>query len=269
MAFALKGGREGLLMIKFDPKSSNALLASFLAGGPPGQSLLGFNGGPLQPRSPLVQTTVKRSVYFAFEFDDVMRVNNVRNAWKIDHPDSDSMRSFRDRSIWEASQREGDETLKRLMREAVQNTSAVCVLVGSQTWSSCWVRYEIARSVIDNRGLLAVHINGLNHHQRRRPDLLGFNPLSMLGVCKSHDGKFYLYEQQHVVINVLTGEKEWQWRRYNDHTHPVTLRPYLLDPGVGYVRSLSEGAGLYDFVAGEGHKNIGAWIDRAAKDVGR
>ena len=33
---------------------------------------------------------VKRKAYFAFHFDDIMRVNNVRNAWKITHPDSPS-----------------------------------------------------------------------------------------------------------------------------------------------------------------------------------
>ena len=69
----------------------------------------------------------KRKVYFAFKFDDVMRVNNVRNAWKIDHPDSALFRSFYDSSVWAASQSKGDEALKKLMRENVQNTSAVCV----------------------------------------------------------------------------------------------------------------------------------------------
>ena len=32
---------------------------------------------------------VRRKAYFAFQHhDDIMRVNNVRNAWKISHPDS-------------------------------------------------------------------------------------------------------------------------------------------------------------------------------------
>jgi hypothetical protein len=30
---------------------------------------------------------IKRRAYFAFHYEDIMRVNNVRNAWKIDHPD--------------------------------------------------------------------------------------------------------------------------------------------------------------------------------------
>ncbi len=40
----------------------------------------------------------KRRVFFSFHYDDIMRVNNVRNAWKITHPDSTSMRSFYDSS---------------------------------------------------------------------------------------------------------------------------------------------------------------------------
>jgi hypothetical protein len=83
---------------------------------------------------------VKRKAYFAFHFDDVMRVNVVRNAWKITHPDAPLARSFYDSSIWERRRLEGDDTLKRLMREGVQYTSAVCVLIGADTWSRRWVR---------------------------------------------------------------------------------------------------------------------------------
>jgi hypothetical protein len=64
-----------------------------------------------------------------------MRVNNVRNAWKIDHPDSALYRSFQDSSLWESKKLEGDDSLMRLIREGVQYTSAVCVLIGTHTWS--------------------------------------------------------------------------------------------------------------------------------------
>src|SRR5258708_23187661 len=110
-----------------------------------------------------ITTLVKRKAYFAFHFDDIMRVNNVRNAWKITHPDGALNRSFYDSSLWENKRLEGDDALKKLIRDGVGYTSAVCVLVGTETWSRRWVKYEIARSVVDDRGLLAVHINGLNH----------------------------------------------------------------------------------------------------------
>ena len=73
------------------------------------------------------------------------RVNVVRNAWKIDHPDNTLMRSFQDSSLWESRKLEGDDAVKRLIREGVEYTSAVCVLIGTDTWLRRWVRYEMAR----------------------------------------------------------------------------------------------------------------------------
>ncbi len=212
---------------------------------------------------------VKRRAYFAFKFDDVMRVNNVRQAWKIDHPDSRLMRSFYDSSLWESKKLESDDSLKQLMRKGVAYTSAVCVLIGTETWSSRWVKYEIARSVIDGRGLLAVHLNGLNHHQRRQPDPLGFNPLHLMGVYKSPTGKFYLYEKREVTINRLSAKTEWQWLQYQDYTLAVPLPRYLAEPWVEYIMPLSWHTAEYNYATQDGHKNIGAWIDHSAQAAGR
>jgi hypothetical protein len=55
---------------------------------PPGCSLASLLGA--------VAKAQKRKVYFSFHFDDIMRVNNVRQAWKIDHPDAPEIRSFYD-----------------------------------------------------------------------------------------------------------------------------------------------------------------------------
>lgn len=206
----------------------------------------------------------KRKAFFSFHYDDIMRVNNVRNAWKIAHPDSPMMRSFYDSSLWESRKLEGPEAVKRLIREGVENTSAVCVLIGSQTWSRRWVRYEIARSIIDNRGLLAVHINGLVHHQRRQTDPLGLNPLNYMGVGKVQTNalaipQYYLCEKD--------ADGAWIW--YQDYTSPIKLPAWLPDPAAGYATALSEGAVTYDYVAQQGHSSIGVWIDRAAQAAGR
>jgi hypothetical protein len=197
-----------------------------------------------------------------------MRVNNVRNAWKIDHPDSLFLRSFYDSSLWESKKLEGDGAVKNLIRKGVQYTSAVCVLVGTDTWSRRWVKYEIARAIIDGRGLLAVHINGLNHHQRKIPDNRGLNPLYLMGVCRRASGNYYFYENE-LVQNLRTQQYEWQWKPYTDYTFTVKLPPYLTAPSVDYIVRLSAGTKEYDFVVGEGHKNIGRWIDAAAMSVGR
>jgi MTH538 TIR-like domain (DUF1863) len=221
--------------------------------------------------TPLAAPT-KRKAFFSFHFDDIMRVNVVRNAWKITHPDNALMRSFCDSSLWERRKLEGDASIKRLIRDGICYTSAVCVLVGSDTWWRRWVRYEIARAVIDSRGLLAVHLNGIRHHQTKAPHILGANPLEFMAVGKFQADvwsptRYYLFEKIHVPS--ISGDSQWSWVRYKEHTDPVKLPVWLDDPTPGRVMPLSCCAQEYDYTVNEGHKNIGEWIDQAARAVGR
>jgi hypothetical protein len=225
---------------------------------------------PPKPRP--VAPAIKRRAFFSFHFDDIMRVNNVRNAWKITHPDSSSNRSFRDSSLWENSKRENPESIKQLIRAGVLNTSAVCVLAGSMTWDRRWVRYEIARAIIDGRGLLTVHLNGINHHDTKGPHPLGLNPLAHMGVAKLQPNKrlppqYYLYEMN-LVPDGYGGVVE-QWGRYSDYTTSVTKPSWLTDPSVDHVKPLSIDTAEYDYELDHGHRNIGSWIDKAARQAGR
>lgn len=227
---------------------------------------------PPQPK-PIAPET-KRKAFFSFYYqEDVMRVNNVRNAWKIAHPSSVDNRSFFDSSLWESRKLNNDEALKKLIRAGVLYTSAVCVLAGSSTWSRRWVRYEIARAIIDGRGLLTVHLNGLKHHVTRTPHANGPNPLAFMGIGRHQPDVrkpplYYLYEKEYVADG--RGGWEPQWIRYADHTAPVSLPKWVTDPGQhGYVMPLSVNAAEYDYVVENGHRNIGHWIDTAAKQAGR
>jgi len=169
------------------------------------------------------------------------------------------MRSFYDSSLWESRKLEGPESLKQLIRDGVNNTSAICVLVGSDTWSRRWVRYEVARAIIDGRGLLAVHLNSINHHQTRTPHARGLNPLAHMAVGKVQPSPLS------APVYFLFEWTSQGWLRYQDHAASVSLPPWLADPGPGYVTPLSYGADEYDYILQEGHKNIGAWIDLAAQ----
>jgi hypothetical protein len=216
---------------------------------------------------PLLQ--VKRKVYFAFGFDDLMRVNNVRQIGKIGPREQKNPRTFTDRSIWESRDIKNEENLKNLMRQGVRYSSVVCVLVGTQTWQSRWVKYEIARAVIDERGLLAMQLNGINHHIRKTPDRLGLNPLHMMGVYHHQNGRFYLYEKHVVVTNPANAEVGFEWRPYDDFTDPVPLPKYIPTIPVAHVMPLSIYTHEYDAVGHDSFKNIGAWIDAAAVQSGR
>ncbi|MGX1320511.1 hypothetical protein AB7M17_003964 [Bradyrhizobium sp. USDA 377] len=231
-------------------------------------------GGLAPPQRPLapLKPAVKRRAFFSFHYDDIMRVNVVRNAWKIDHPDNQLMRSFQDSSLWESRKLEGEDAVKRLIREGVEYTSAVCVLIGTETCWRRWVRYEIARAIVDGRGLLGVHLNSIRHHHTKTPHTRGHNPLEFLAVGKVQAGilatpKYFLFEKI-AVPNGIGGWK-FEWHRYNDYTNSVALPPWLADPQPGFVTPLSHNTIVYDYIADNGHKNIGSWIDKAAQRAGR
>ncbi|WP_171947751.1 TIR domain-containing protein [Bradyrhizobium erythrophlei] len=228
---------------------------------------------PARPAPTYAPAAIKRKGFFSFHYADIMRVNNVRQSWKINCPGREDKRQFFDRSLWESVQRKNPEGLKNLIRGGMTHASVVCVLVGTETWARPWVRYEIARSVIDKKGLLSVHLNSLRHHQRQAPDVHGDNPLDYMAVgCPKQAGVYFLYER--VLQQVVeAGQLKWQWRweKYGKYTFAVPLPKFMQanPPKVGFVVPLSDVTAIYDYVAEEGHKNIGAWIDTAALRAGR
>lgn len=238
---------------------------------PPARSSFNALYPPPQKPKPVTPET-KRKAFFSFHFDDIMRVNNVRNAWKITHPHSTLNRSFYDSSLWEARKLVGPEGIKQLIRVGVLRTSVVCVLAGSMTWDRRWVKYEIARAIIDGRGLLTVHLNNINHHQTRGAHPLGLNPLAHMGLAKLQPNKhlppqYYLYEMK--LVPDGSGSLIEQWSRYGDYTLAVKKPIWLTDPGVDYVMPFSVDSAEYDYEIDRGHRNIGIWIDAAAKLAGR
>jgi Thoeris protein ThsB, TIR-like domain len=146
------------------------------------------------------------------------------------------------------------------------------MVIGSETWLRRWVKYEIARAIIDGRGLLSVHLNSIRHHHTQTPHTRGYNPLEFLAVGKVQEAvlstpRYYLFEKQ-AVPNGIGGYK-WVWNRYSDYTSAVSLPPWLTDPVAGHVTPLSQNASVYDYIADNGHANIGSWIDKAAQGAGR
>jgi hypothetical protein len=274
---ALSGTNQGLGLLSGIGADASDLLPS-PAPTTPGKygaaasDLFPFGFAP--PSLPL-KTKVKRKVFFSFHYDDIMRVNVVRNAWKIDHPDNALTRGFYDGSLWESRKLEGDDAVKRLIREGVEYTSAVCVLIGSGTWLRRWVKYEIARAIIDGRGLLGVHLNSIRHHQTLTPHTRGYDPFEFMAVGRERQAgvgilavpKYCLFEKV-AVPNGLAGYK-FEWHPYGDYTNSVPLPQWLADPQPGYVTPLSHNAIVYDYIAHNGHQNIGGWIDNAAQLAGR
>jgi hypothetical protein len=264
----------------FAPGPSNAL-ASFLTPPPlPDTSLNSLASllqtqvpifavaTPTAPAAPVVRAApVRRMAYFAFDFDDVIRVNNVRQTGKIGFRVSPHSRGFLDRSVWESRKINTSPGLKQLMQQAMKFSSVVCVLVGTNTWFSRWVRYEIAQAVVGERGLFAIDLNSIDHNHRKAPDLLGVNPLNFMGVRKDERGAWHLVERLPVELEKGNVGFEWHW--YQDYQPPVPRPKFIPEIQAGAIVPLSAYTRRYDFMPQEGSKNIGGWLDTAATEVGR
>ncbi len=196
-----------------------------------------------------------RRTFFSFHYADVWRAYNVRNSWVVKDGEQVS-RGFFDSSVFEASKRDSEDTLKAFLRDALDNTSVTCVLAGTSTWTRRWVRYEVARSVLRGGGLLNVHIHGLKDDtQQTSPK--GPNPLDAMGLYKSEDSIFLA---------------EWQdgkWVKYQDYTLAIPVNDLWFDaPTSNSVVPLSRHCLSYDFAQQDGRKNIGGWIETAAGMAG-
>jgi antiphage defense system Thoeris ThsB-like protein len=242
------------------PPSMSDALAAVLSSPP--MPIMREGPRPSKPRER------QRMVYFAFSFADIMRVNNVRQNGKLGVPEVNARRQFRDRSIWESRDINTDEGLKTLMRNCVKFSSTVCVLIGTSTWFSRWVRYEIARSVIDEKGLFAIHINSIKHLQRRAPDEFGMNPLNFVGLHRRQDGAYILVECV-PAIDLATQLPVFKWQAYEDHTQAVPLPHYVAEFPIGQAYTLASFVPVYDMMQDGGYQNIGGWIERAAGAAGR
>ena len=100
-----------------------------------------------------------RRVFFSFHFEkDIWRANQVRNSNVVAGPD---VAGFFDHSEYEDAKKKGDDAVKRLILRHLENTTVTVVLIGTETASRPWVRYEIDQSIIRKNGLLGIHIHHL------------------------------------------------------------------------------------------------------------
>jgi|SRR5271157_2380602 len=198
-----------------------------------------------------------RRTFFSFHYKpDVTRAWVVRNSWvtKVAQGDREDA-GFFDSSVFEASQRESDDALKRFLREGLNNTTVTCVLVGAETCLRRWVRYEIFRSFIRGNGLLALRIHTIGSlHSPSTPS--GSNPFDCVAFA---------------VDNNTVSFKEYKttgWQPASDvATMPLSDVAYNL--GVRTNHTFATMFPIYDWDSDKGYDNLGSWIESAAKQAGR
>ncbi len=154
-------------------------------------------------------------VFFSFHYkNDVWRANQVRNSWVTQGKEA---AGFIDSADFEKLEKEGEDAVKRWINNQLNGTSVTVVLIGSETSSRKYVRYELQRSYEKDNGIIGVYIHKLKDKDGKT-STKGDTTFGELG--KDKDGNSVYFYQI---------------------------------------------AKTYDYVDDDGYKNLGDWIEKAAK----
>jgi hypothetical protein len=140
-----------------------------------------------------MEAPMARKTFFSFHYErDAWRAANVRNSGVLSKDDE---YGFIDAAEWEKIERGGEAAIKRWIQDQLENTSVTAVLIGAETASRDWVRYEIRESWRRGNAIVGVRIHGIKD-QESKTDSFGVNPLDILKfedgtalstVCKTYD----------------------------------------------------------------------------------
>lgn len=113
-----------------------------------------------------------RRVYFAFDYQDVFAVNQIRRAGEfVDR----SVAGFSDASQWEKLKKKDDAAIRKAIDGALVGTTVTVACVGERTANRRWVKYELNASKQRGNGLLGVYLPAESGHTK--PAGLGDAPL--------------------------------------------------------------------------------------------
>lgn len=95
-------------------------------------------------------------VFYSFHFtNDVMRVQQIRNIGAIEGNSAVSANE------WERIKRSGKAAVQNWIDENMKYKRCVIVLIGSETASRPWVKYEIQRAWNQGKAILGIHIHNI------------------------------------------------------------------------------------------------------------
>jgi hypothetical protein len=117
---------------------------------------------------------VAHRTFFSFHYErDVQRASVVRKSSQFK---SAITPEWIEASIWESAKTTGEAAVKKLIDNALLGTSVTAVLIGAQTSSRDWVKYEIDQSIARGNGVIGIYIHNIKDFGGNT-DYKGSNPL--------------------------------------------------------------------------------------------
>jgi len=133
---------------------------------------------------------VTRKVFFSFHYErDSWRAGIVRNSGI-----TKNVAGFIDSADWEKIQSRGDEAIKTWIKDQLDGTSVTVVLIGAETNSRRWVKYELNQSWVRGNGILGIYIHQIKD-QNSHTDIKGTTKFGSEFRMKTDDGKQFFFER--------------------------------------------------------------------------
>lgn len=112
----------------------------------------------------------KRQVFFSFHYNnDNWRAARIRNMGKVD-----SSSTFSDND-WEEVKKKTDKEIEKWIDDQLEKRSCLVVLIGRETASRKWIKYEIRKAYELNKGIVGIYIDKLKDVHGKQ-DTKGKNP---------------------------------------------------------------------------------------------
>lgn len=120
-----------------------------------------------------MSTKVKRRAFFSFHYaNDAWRAGQVRNVGVVEgnEPVADN--------TWEEVVKKGDDNIRRWINGQMEGRTVAIVLIGKDTASRKWVRYEIERAWNEGLGVFGIYVHGLKDREGLQSEK-GSNPFEL------------------------------------------------------------------------------------------
>lgn len=154
----LKAPKKQIIQVKVEQviwPAAGALVGNILAPGIGGLLAGGLIGGALALKSK-EKGMAKIPVFYSFHFsNDVMRVQQIRNIGAIEG------NAAVNANEWEQIKRSGKLAVQNWIDQNMKYKRCVIVLVGSETASRAWVKYEIERAWEQGKAIIGIHIHNI------------------------------------------------------------------------------------------------------------
>lgn len=102
--------------------------------------------------------SAKKRIFISFAYEDIGSVKGLR----LMNSNTDFEIEFYDQSVKESINSANAAYIKSVIKDQIRRSSVTLCLVGTTTYKSAWVEWEVETSVESGNKIIAMAINGLD-----------------------------------------------------------------------------------------------------------